>query len=498
MALLCESWSRSRALAHPQLGGNGNELQRRLAGLEIAFANTSPRRLPSTTPWPSLIIHGAVLAFFFILLFRAFNPNGLFSWGTGLVYISYDTLLTAFVFVMTLPLIKRKALPSPIRPTPTLSVLVACYNEELNLGRMIRSLLAQADPIETILIVDDGSNDGTAEILRGEFGLSMPQLGSMSGASALYPILYWLRLPHAGKARALNAALVSVDTDLVVTVDGDTFLVAGATQAMKVAFALDPSLVAATGVLTPVCNETLSGRYYQWFQTYEYIRNFLARYAWARTDSLLLISGACAGFRRDAVLTVGGFDPDCLVEDYELIHRLRRFGADHGRRWTTSVVAGAKATTEAPGTIATFLQQRRRWFGGFLQTQFLYRGMVGNSRYGRVGLIMLPVKALDTLQPIYGLIAVGLLPFYAATGRLHLLFPIGTWILAKIAIDFAFGLWSIYLYRRWVDPTSSARVTVSILASFIEPFTYQVMRHTGAALGWLTFLRGGRWNEASR
>src|ERR1700722_13884265 len=309
MALLCESWSRSRAPAHPEPDGNDNELQRRLAGLDIAFANTSPRRLPSATPWPSLVIHGAVLAFFFILLFRAFNLNGLFSWGAGLIYISYDTLLTAFVFVVTLPLIKRKVVPSPARPMPTLSVLVACYNEELNLERMIRSLLAQSDPIEMILIVDDGSNDGTAEILKGEFGLSMPQLGSMSGPSALYPTLYWLRLPHAGKARALNAALVSVDTDLVVTVDGDTFLAAGATQAMKVAFALDPSLVAATGVLTPVCNETLSGRYYQWFQTYEYIRNFLARYAWARTDSLLLISGAFAGFRRAPVLTVGGFDP---------------------------------------------------------------------------------------------------------------------------------------------------------------------------------------------
>jgi cellulose synthase/poly-beta-1,6-N-acetylglucosamine synthase-like glycosyltransferase len=484
--------SRSRALAQRD---NGNELQRRLADLDIAFAKASPRRLLSKTPWPSTIIHGAALTFFFVLLFRAFNPNGLFSWGAGLIYISYDTLLTVFVLVMTLPLIKRKAAPPAIRSMPTLAVLVACYNEESNLERMIRSLLAQSDSIEMILIVDDGSDDGTADILGREFGLSIPQIGSISGPSALYPTLHWLRLPHSGKACALNAALVSVDTDLVVTVDGDTFLDAGAARAMKIAFARDPNLVAATGVLTPVCNETLSGRFYQWFQTYEYIRNFLARYAWARTDSLLLISGACAGFRREAVLTVGGFDPDCLVEDYELIHRLRRFGADHGQEWTTTVVAGAKGTTEAPGTTAAFLRQRRRWFGGFLQTQFLYRGMVGNPRYGHVGRIMLPVKALDTLQPIYGLIALGLLPFYVATGHLSLLFPIGTWILAKIAIDFAFGIWSIHLYRRWVDPTTSARVTISILASFIEPFTYQVMRHAGAALGWLTFLRAGKPNE---
>jgi cellulose synthase/poly-beta-1,6-N-acetylglucosamine synthase-like glycosyltransferase len=495
---LCDPPSRSHAVASPWPCSDGDEVQRSAADLDIAFSKASPRRSPSATHWPSLLIHGAVLAFFFLLLFRAFSPNGLLSWSAGLIYISYDTLLTAFVFVMTLPLIWRKATPSSISPMPTLAALVACYNEDLNIRRMIRSLLAQSDPIETILIVDDGSDDGTADILTGELGLSPPPLGSMSAPSALHPTLRWLRLPRMGKARALNAALVAVDSDVIVTVDGDTFLDQGATGAMKAAFARDPNLVAATGVLTPVCDATLSGRFFQWFQTYEYIRNFLARYAWARADSLLLISGACAGFRRKAIVAVGGFDPDCLVEDYELIHRLRRFGADHGQRWTTGVVADAKATTEAPSTAASFFRQRRRWFGGFLQTQFLYRSMVGNSRYGRVGVLMLPVKALDTLQPIYGLIALGLLPFYAATGHLRLLFPIGAWILAKIAIDFAFGMWSIYLYRRWADPASSARVAVSLLASFIEPFTYQAMRHFGAALGWLTFLRGDRWNETAR
>ena len=34
----------------------------------------------------------------------------------------------------------------------------------------------------------------------------------------------WLRLPHGGKARALNAALAYVDTDVVLTVDADTLL----------------------------------------------------------------------------------------------------------------------------------------------------------------------------------------------------------------------------------------------------------------------------------
>ena len=227
----------------------------------------------------------------------------------------------------------------------------------------------------------------------------------------------WLRLPHGGKATALNAALTRIETDVVVTVDADTRLRPGAIAAVRRAFAADPTLAAATGILLPVCARTPMGRLLEWFQTYEYVRNFLSRYAWMSMDGLLLISGAFGGFRRSAVIEVGGFDPDCLVEDYELIHRLRRHGALAGLGWTTRVLGDAQAWTEAPSTIAAFVAQRRRWFGGFLQTQYWYREMVGARRYGALGLAMLPVKAIDAVQPLYGLTALAILIAAAFGGQ---------------------------------------------------------------------------------
>ena len=222
-----------------------------------------------------------------------------------------------------------------------------------------------------------------------------------------------------------------MSTDIVLTVDADTLLECDAIAAMRQAFAADPCLVAATGVLVPSCGPSASGRFFEWFQTYEYIRNFLSRYAWSRLDSLLLISGAFAGFRRTALLEVGGFDPDCLVEDYELIHRLLRFSALRDLGWHSAVLGRARAGTDAPGTPGAFLRQRRRWFGGFLQTQFWYRDMVGNPRYGWLGLAMLPVKAADTLQPIYGLTAFFLLIFFLLTGRFAVVLPAAGVMLAK-------------------------------------------------------------------
>jgi cellulose synthase/poly-beta-1,6-N-acetylglucosamine synthase-like glycosyltransferase len=321
----------------------------------------------------------------------------------------------------------------------------------------------------------------------------------MCAPSASHPSLAWLRLPRGGKAHALNTAIVKSDCDILLTVDADTLLDGEAIAVVRQAFAREPALAAITGVITPVCKTTLAGRCLEWFQTYEYIRNFLSRYAWMQVDSLLLISGAFAGFRRDALLAVGGFDPACLVEDYELIHRLRRHAVGQGLDWRFRVLGGAQARTEAPGSVGAFLRQRRRWFGGFLQTQYWYRAMVGDTRHGRLGTWMLPVKAIDTLQPLYGLTAFFLLVAYAATGRLDIVGPVATLIGAKIAIDLAFHGWSVHLYRRWIGDATRASFGWALVAALAEPFTFQLLRHTGAALGWVAFLTGQRsWGRQTR
>ncbi len=471
--------------------------------LEDALVLNSPRYRPGATPAASLLIHAAVGAVWLLLFLGAFSLGGVWAWSTGVVYIVYDTLLLVFVGWQTLALLR----PEPAATggaRETLGIVVAARDEAAVLPQTIRALLAQAEPPEAIVIADDGSTDGSAQQLIEGFGFADAAPGSWS-TSATIPSLHWLRLPHGGKARALNAALVSplaaCRTAVVMTVDADTRLAPGAIRAMRDAFSREPALVAATGVLTPVCGRSAGGRVFEWFQTFEYIRNFLSRYAWMRVDSLLLISGAFAGFRRDAVVAVGGFDPNCLVEDYELIHRLARHSSLNGLGWRSRVVGGARAETEAPATASAFLRQRRRWFGGFLQTQYWYRGMVGDGRrFGNIGRWMLPVKAIDTMQPIFGLTALGILLVAVAQGRVDTLLPVSAWILGKIAIDLGFHLWSVHLYRRWVGAAATrAGFGWALLAALAEPFSFQVLRHLGATLGWVTFLtRRRQWGKQER
>ena len=479
-------------------------LDRAAVRLIDAFNANSPRVAPRRVPAFSTLLYFGVIALWIAVFLGGWVFSGIFAWSTGLLYITYDTALLANVtrrtwFIHQEPM--RAATVPPIAgPRPTLGVIVAARNEENVLEGTIKALFAQTDPPDEIIIADDGSADRSAEVLARVFGVVPPRLGDISEPVPAYPGLRLLRLVHGGKARALNAAIEHATADIFLTVDADTILEAEALAAMRGAFASDRELVAACGVLTPVCSGSWMAGFFQWFQTYEYVRAFVSRIAWARAGALLLVSGAFAGFRRQAVLQVGGFDPECLVEDYELIHRLHRHSYENGGHWRVDVLGNARGFTDAPASLMAFLRQRRRWFAGFLQTQYWNRDMTANPRYGVLGRVMMPIKAVDTMQPIYGLTALLLFFIFLFTGRLHIFLPIFAVILTKILIDLAYHLWSVHLYTRWIGrKTTGGSILLAICAAVAEPFSFQLMRHTGAAWGWFAFMTGRhRWTANRR
>jgi cellulose synthase/poly-beta-1,6-N-acetylglucosamine synthase-like glycosyltransferase len=467
--------------------------------LDERLAAESPRLTPRPVPLASTTFTTAAVILFFLLLLPAFFRQNLAAWSIGIAYILYDTALLAFTAVQIVKLKRATTKSAAHLPRPTLGVIIAAHNEAGVLGVTIDHLAAQSDAPDLIVIADDGSNDDTPARLKQLYGLKPPALGELSAPSPKLPSLRWLRLPHGGKARALNETFTHIETDLVLTVDADTLLDPNAVSAMRAAFAREPELVAATGVLTPVCGSNLSGRFFEWFQRYEYVRNFLSRYAWMQLNSLLLISGAFAAFRRSALITVGGFDSGCLVEDYELIHRLHRHAVDRGCDWRVRVIGEAQALTDAPASLMAFLRQRRRWFGGFLQTQYWNRDMVGNKSFGHLGTAMMPVKTLDTLQPVFGLTAFAILIYFVAIGKLLIALPILLVMLAKILVDLAFHLWSLGIYARWTGQRDVLPLGPALLAVFAEPFTFQLIRHGGAIWGWISFLGGrGKWGRQER
>jgi cytochrome b561 len=102
---------------------------------------------------------------------------------------------------------------------------------------------------------------------------------------------------------------------------------------------------------------------------------------------------------------------------------------------------------------------------------------------------MLPLKVLDTLQPIFGISAFLLLLDFAWR-RERVLTPVLLVIGVKLIIDFTFLLWGLAFYNRWQGRRSAPREwLLAGLAALTEPFCFQLMRHCGAMLGWLAVLR---------
>ena len=463
--------------------------------LETAFRRASPRLNPKPiAPLGAALI--AVIALFWLVAFvSAFRASSLAAWSVGVAFILYDLGHLIFIGIAARKLFRRAA-PAVASERVRLGVIVAAYNESAALAPTLDALLTQSDPPDLIVVADDGSTDGSAAILAQHYGLATPPLGGMA-TSPSQPTLRWLRLPHRGKARALNAALEIVETDVVVTVDADTILAPQALGEIRAAFGSDPALVVAGGVLEPRCRGGALASAFQAFQRYEYVRNFLARFAWSGLESLLLISGAFAAFRTQALREVGGFDPDCLVEDYELIHRLHRRAREAGGVARVRIIGRAFATTDAPATLPAFLRQRRRWFAGFLQTQWWNRDLIGAPRYGALGLAMMPFKCLDAAAPLYGLAAFGLMLGFLATGHFGAALPAGGLALAKLGFDLANMAYSLAAYRRW----TGARLPLGfgLACLLIEPFTFQPLRHLGAARGWASLLAGRmEWGGLSR
>ncbi len=446
--------------------------------------------------WP--LLFSTVLGLLIFSLYASFAFHGAAAWTIGLIYISYDSLLLGFMVVSSQIAVDRQARQRKEpraailveSKRPTLTVLICARNERLVLPACLQALRMQTEPAEEIIVIDDGSTDSMIEWLTGEYGPTFEAQGANSlGSSTSWPALRVLRKPNSGKADSLNLGWRMATGEIIVTLDADTDVEPAAMAAIRNGFVEDPHLGIAGGVLIPVCSRSSWAGFFQFFQTFEYARGFLWRLTFMQYDMLLLISGAFAAYRRTILESSGGFDATSWVEDYELTHRIYQKAFNAEERVTVKTLVGAKGTTDAPASIKMFLNQRRRWFAGFISTHFKYHEMVANRRYGNVGRYMMCLKTLDLILPIYALAAgVVLIALLAIKHGLDIF--IVKVIIIKLLFDLIMHAYSIVLYQRWLEIPFSRKLWIqSFGATLTEPLVFQIMRQLGAVLGWLAFLR---------
>ncbi|MGW1880198.1 bifunctional polysaccharide deacetylase/glycosyltransferase family 2 protein [Streptomyces sp. NPDC001975] len=278
----------------------------------------------------------------------------------------------------------RRARPWGPPVTEPVSVIVPAYNESAGIEAAVRSLVASDHPVE-IIVVDDGSTDGTADLVES-LGL---------------PGVRVIRQRNAGKPAALNTGLAAAGCDLVVMVDGDTVFEPDAVRTIVQPFA-DPRVGAVSGNAKVVNRGGLLGRW----QHIEYVVGFnLDRRLFDLAECMPTVPGAVGAFRRRALLALGGVSDVTLAEDTDLTMALCRAG------WRVVYEEGAVAWTEAPASLGALWRQRYRWCYGTLQAMWKHRGALvqggAAGRLGRRGLLYLLIFQilLPLLAPVVDVFA---------------------------------------------------------------------------------------------
>jgi cellulose synthase/poly-beta-1,6-N-acetylglucosamine synthase-like glycosyltransferase/spore germination protein YaaH/peptidoglycan/xylan/chitin deacetylase (PgdA/CDA1 family) len=275
-------------------------------------------------------------------------------------------ILGVLALVHRATIVKR----TPPMPDPTtgplISVLIPCFNEEKVIESSVRRILASNWSRIEILVLDDGSSDHTAEVVRKAFA-DEPRVTLMS-------------FENGGKARALNRGLAKAHGDVVVALDADT-LFPSDTLAKLARWFCDPRVGAVAGNALVGNRRNLITRW----QALEYITaQNLERRALAALGAVTVVPGAVGAWRRSALEQLGGYPDDTLAEDQDLTIAIQRAG------WRVEFDPDARAYTEAPETVSGLLKQRFRWSFGTLQCIYKHRKATFDVKHPVLGFVALP------------------------------------------------------------------------------------------------------------
>lgn len=230
---------------------------------------------------------------------------------------------------------------------PAVTILVAAYNETDCIEDTIRSIYAQDYPGEMqIIVVNDGSHDNTEEKINALHG-EVDRLKLLSFET------------NQGKSQALNIGLKHTNTDLVISVDADCYLLRNSIRNIVERYLNDPPNTAAIAgeILIRNSRENWITKAQEW----DY---FLGIAAVKRVQSLfqgtLVAQGAFSLYERIAIEAVGGW-PKTVGEDIVLTWSLLNAGYRIGH------AEDACAFTNCPDTLRKFVRQRQRWSRGLIE-----------------------------------------------------------------------------------------------------------------------------------
>lgn len=272
------------------------------------------------------------------------------GWVLAIFFISFIAIVPGFMnaFVISSLLLDKRPEILKEQQYPAITILIAAYNEANDIATTLQSIFKQDYPeIVNIIVINDGSQDRTADTIRG--------------LMANHPNVKLIDLEkNVGKSGALNQGLKECTTDILITVDADSYLWKDALRNLVGRYLSDPANTKAVAgeVLIRNSRENWITKAQEW----DY---FLGIASVKRIQSLfqgtLVAQGAFSLYDRKAVEELGGW-PNKIGEDIVLTWKILLAGYRVGH------AENAIAFTNCPNTVMGFINQRRRWSRGLIES----------------------------------------------------------------------------------------------------------------------------------
>jgi cellulose synthase/poly-beta-1,6-N-acetylglucosamine synthase-like glycosyltransferase len=404
-----------------------------------------------------------------------------------------------------------------------ISLVVPAYNESRSIVTSVKALLQLEYPDFEVVVVNDGSTDDTLEKLIAAFQLyRYPEAYHKqvpcrpvraTYRSARYRNLRVVSKENSGnKADAANAGINICRNPLVAIVDADGVLQRNSLTRAVRPFLENPETVAAGGAIRIANGCKLREGFLEevalprnplaLMQVIEYLRSFLfGRMGWEPLGAVLIVSGAFGVFRRTTLIEVGGFNPEAVGEDMELIVRIHRMMKQQRRRYHIGFIPDPVCWTDAPETLKDLGSQRARWHHGLGQALMLNRWLMLNPRGGTVSWLAIPFYVLfELLGPLIE--ALGFVLFLGgAVFGLIAWADAGIFLLLALSLGMMLSVCAIMLeefsfpmYRKSRD------LALLYAAALLENFGYRQLTVWWRLKGLLRWVTGRRhkWGTITR
>lgn len=298
---------------------------------------------------------------------------------------------------------------------PSVTIIASSFNESPTIIPCVNSLLNLEYNNYDVIVVNDGSTDDSLEKVIKKYDLEKIDYivnykietktirGIYKSKNNIYRNLIIIDKENGGKADAMNSGINISSKFYIVCVDVDSILRKdGLIKLIKSIISNNDNYIIAVGATVCAINackvehgviveENVPNKFIPAIQIIEYLRAFLmGRIALGKIKSLILVSGAIGIFKKDNVLSVGGYRTKSIGEDIELIVRIRKYLYENDTSHNVDYIPDPLLWTEVPSTYKILGRQRTRWARGLVDTLHLHKDVIFNRKYKTVAFISFP------------------------------------------------------------------------------------------------------------